>query len=80
LRLGLLGIGVALASIRRCAPTVTVGPPSDLLAYSTDELDITPPGARRDDADLVKIGARGAALRMAVGKLPEAALPDADGG
>jgi putative proteasome-type protease len=52
---------------------VTVGPPIDLLAYSTDELDIT--RRRRftaDDPDLVKIGTRWEqALRMAVGKLPE---------
>ena len=52
---------------------VTVGPPVDLLAYSTDELEIT--RHRRftqDDPDLAKIRARWeAALRQAVLKLPD---------
>src|SRR5687768_13033605 len=52
---------------------VTVGPPIDLLAYGTDELEIT--GQRRflaGDPDLVKIGARWeAALRHAVARLPQ---------
>jgi putative proteasome-type protease len=52
---------------------VTVGPPIDLLAYNTDELDIT--RHRRfesDDPDLNKIRVRWeAALRTAIAKLPE---------
>jgi putative proteasome-type protease len=52
---------------------VTVGPPIDLLVYSTDELDVT--RQRRfaeDDPDLVKIRTRWQqALRQAVLKLPE---------
>jgi predicted proteasome-type protease len=51
---------------------VTVGPPVDLLVYSTDELDIT--RHRRflnDDADLNKIRVRWEqALRKAVAGLP----------
>ena len=51
---------------------VTVGPPIDLLVYSTDELDIT--RHRRyasDDADLLKIRTRWEqALRLAVQKMP----------
>ena len=52
---------------------VTVGPPIDLLVYSTDELDVT--RHRRfaaDDADLNKIRIRWEqALRQAVARLPE---------
>jgi putative proteasome-type protease len=52
---------------------VTVGPPIDLLAYSTDELALT--RHRRfpaDDPDLVKIRTRWEqALRQAVARLPE---------
>lgn len=52
---------------------VTVGPPVDLLAYSTDELDII--RQRRfgaDDADLSKIRLRWEqALRQAVNRLPD---------
>src|SRR6266705_4735248 len=52
---------------------VTVGPPVDLLAYSTDELDII--RRRRfaaDDPDLIKIRTRWEqALRQAVARLPE---------
>jgi len=52
---------------------VTVGPPIDLLAYSTDELRLT--RHRRfaaDDPDLIKIGTRWEqALRQAVARLPE---------
>jgi len=52
---------------------VTVGPPVDLLAYSTDELDIT--RLRRfaaDDPDLMKIRVRWEqALRQAVLRLPD---------
>jgi len=55
---------------------VTVGPPIDLLAYATDELDIT--RQRRfdsDDADLNKIRVRWQqALRQAVVKLPDIRL------
>jgi len=55
---------------------VTVGPPIDLLAYATDELDIT--RQRRfdsDDADLNKIRVRWQqALRQAVGRLPDIRL------
>ncbi len=51
---------------------VTVGPPVDLLAYSTDEFEIT--RHRRfgvDDPDLTKIRQRWeAALRVGVSKLP----------
>jgi putative proteasome-type protease len=51
---------------------VTVGPPVDLLAYNTDELDVT--RTRRfaaDDPDLVKIRTRWEqALRQAVARLP----------
>ncbi|HSV14177.1 MAG TPA: hypothetical protein VLI90_07950 [Tepidisphaeraceae bacterium] len=52
---------------------VTVGPPIDLLAYSTDELEIT--RTRRfmtDDPDLNKIRVRWEqALRQAIARLPE---------
>ena len=52
---------------------VTVGPPVDLLVYSTDELDIT--RHRRfmaDDSDLAKIRLRWEqALRQAVARLPD---------
>jgi putative proteasome-type protease len=52
---------------------VTVGPPIDLLAYSTDELEIT--RHRRfasDDPDLNKIRVRWEqALRQAISRLPE---------
>ena len=52
---------------------VTVGPPVDLLAYSTDELDVT--RQRRfgnDDPDLAKIRLRWEqALRQGVSKLPD---------
>lgn len=52
---------------------VTVGPPIDLMAYSTDELDIT--RQRRfmiDDPDLNKIRVRWEqALRQAISRLPE---------
>lgn len=52
---------------------VTVGPPIDLLAYSTDELQVT--RQRRfgaDDPDLIKIRTRWEqALRQAVARLPE---------
>jgi len=52
---------------------VTVGPPVDLLVYSTDELDIT--RHRRfmaDDSDLAKIRVRWEqALRQAVARLPD---------
>jgi putative proteasome-type protease len=52
---------------------VTVGPPVDLLVYSTDELDIT--RQRRfmtDDPDLAKIRNRWEqALRQAVARLPD---------
>jgi len=52
---------------------VTVGPPLDLLAYSTDELNIT--RQRRfaaDDPDLAKIRSRWeGALRQAILRLPE---------
>ncbi|MEO6436882.1 MAG: peptidase [Tepidisphaeraceae bacterium] len=52
---------------------VTVGPPIDLLAYSTDELNIT--RQRRftsDDPDLAKIRSRWeGALRQAILRLPE---------
>lgn len=52
---------------------VTVGPPIDLLAYSTDELDVI--RQRRfgaDDADLTKIRIRWEqALRQAVARLPD---------
>jgi putative proteasome-type protease len=52
---------------------VTVGPPVDLLAYSTDELEIT--RHRRfmaDDPDLNKIRVRWEqALRQAISRLPE---------
>lgn len=52
---------------------VTVGPPIDLMAYSTDELDIT--RHRRfnnDDPDLLKIRTRWQqALRQAVLRLPD---------
>jgi predicted proteasome-type protease len=52
---------------------VTVGPPVDLMAYPTDELDVT--RSRRfaaDDPDLIKIRVRWEqALRQAVLRLPE---------
>jgi putative proteasome-type protease len=52
---------------------VTVGPPVDLMVYSSDELDVT--RHRRfenDDPDLQKIRVRWeAALRTAIAKLPE---------
>ncbi len=52
---------------------VTVGPPVDLLAYSTDELDVT--RQRRfgnDDPDLAKIRLRWEqALRQGVARLPD---------
>ena len=52
---------------------VTVGPPVDLLAYTSDELDVT--RTRRfgaDDADLTKIRTRWEqALRQAVARLPD---------
>jgi putative proteasome-type protease len=52
---------------------VTVGPPIDLMAYSTDELDITRQKRfENDDPGLVKIRTRWEmALRQAVLKLPD---------
>ena len=55
---------------------VTVGPPVDLLAYSSDELDITRHRRfKEDDPDLSKIRIRWEqALRMAVLRLPNVQL------
>jgi putative proteasome-type protease len=52
---------------------VTVGPPVDLLAYSTDELEITRHRSfTADDPDLNKIRVRWEqALRQAISRLPE---------
>jgi hypothetical protein len=55
---------------------VTVGPPIDLLVYSSGELDVT--GRRRfieNDPDLIKIRTRWQqALRQAVARLPNIRL------
>jgi putative proteasome-type protease len=55
---------------------VTVGPPVDLLAYSTDELELTRHRRfREDDADLGKIRVRWEqALRQAILRLPNIRL------